>query len=486
MRWPIVRLIWHRELRDLVRDRRWLFMLLGLPVLLYPAFGLVGLLFALATIDQKTPVGVYGTENLPQPRPNAPLGPTADVAWLAAVPRPGLSVADLVAAGAVAEACARHTTDPPLFAGDGFVSDFGDELRDLGALRVVRLDSPDRGPLDAKQVHAILVIPIDFAEKLRSGGRPAVEVLSREGDEISKLATKRLGNVLASYRRALRQARFMREGLPADFDQVFTVRDPDVGKRLIDRTLDELRDVLVKFLPFMLVMWSMAGALYPAIDLCAGEKERGTMETLLISPAGRAEIVAGKYLAVWLLAAVTALWNLIWMGGGALLGAAALGMPLIRPIGLFWCAVFVVPLAALYSGLCLALGVYARSTKEGQYYLMPIFLGTMPLVTLSLAPGIELNLGTSLIPITGACLLLQQLMQPSADITAGHYVIPVLGSLAACVGLALWWAEAQFRREDVLFREAERLDLRTWLRTAFRPRALPAVRAAHPPPPSRS
>src|SRR5947208_14738226 len=102
MRWPIVRLIWHRELRDLVRDRRWLFMLLGLPVLLYPAFGLVGLLFALATIDQKTPVGVYGTEHLPRPATTAPIGPVADLAWLTAVPIPGVTMADVATAGAFA------------------------------------------------------------------------------------------------------------------------------------------------------------------------------------------------------------------------------------------------------------------------------------------------------------------------------------------------------------------------------------------------
>src|SRR5204862_8137299 len=195
------------------------------------------------------------------------------------------------------------------------------------------------------------------------------------------------------------------------------------------RTLDELRDVLVKFLPFMLVMWSMAGALYPAIDLCAGEKERGTMETLLISPAGRGEIVAGKYLAVWTLAAVTALWNLIWMGGGALLGGRLLEMELVRPEGLFWCALISVPLAALFSALSLALSVYARSTKEGQYYLLPIFLGTMPLVLFSLAPGLELTWRTSLIPVTGLCLLLQRLILPPPEGPPWAYFVPVLLSL---------------------------------------------------------
>src|SRR5690348_1714139 len=103
MRWPIVLLIWHRELRDLVRDRRWLFMLLGLPVILYPAFGLVGLLFAVATIDQKTPVGVYGAEHLPRPTADAPIGPVADLAWLTTVPGPTLTPADFAVAGAVAE-----------------------------------------------------------------------------------------------------------------------------------------------------------------------------------------------------------------------------------------------------------------------------------------------------------------------------------------------------------------------------------------------
>ena len=60
-------------------------------------------------------------------------------------------------------------------------------------------------------------------------------------------------------------------------------------------------------------MWSLAGALYPAVDLCAGEKERGTMETLLISPASREEIVWGKFLTIWLFSATTALLNLLSM-----------------------------------------------------------------------------------------------------------------------------------------------------------------------------
>src|SRR5206468_5173560 len=69
-----------------------------------------------------------------------------------------------------------------------------------------------------------------------------------------------------------------------------------------------------RLFPFLLVMMSLTGAFYPAVDLCAGEKERGTMETLLISPASRAEIVVGKFLTVVLASMATALLNLASMG----------------------------------------------------------------------------------------------------------------------------------------------------------------------------
>src|SRR5262245_22979215 len=163
-------------------------------------------------------------------------------------------------------------------------------------------------------------------------------------------------------------------------------------------------------------MWSLAGALYPAVDLCAGEKERGTMETLLISPAGREEIVWGKFLTIWVFSASTALLNLVsmgvtmWLFGGVLTKEAAPG-----PDALFWCVLLLLPLSAFFSALCLAMGAYARSSKEGQYYLMPLFLVTMPLVFLTLAPRVELNPLYSLVPVTGVALLLRRLMESSLE-----------------------------------------------------------------------
>src|SRR5205085_2039471 len=120
MRWSVVRLIWFREVRDLLRDRRTLFMMVGLPVLLYPAFGLIGFLFALSMLDQVAVVGVYGQENLPaataQPTTTGPL-PAQVAGWLAALPTPEAGPGSAAALAAVAGAVRvrqEHTDFPPL------------------------------------------------------------------------------------------------------------------------------------------------------------------------------------------------------------------------------------------------------------------------------------------------------------------------------------------------------------------------------------
>ena len=119
-------------------------------------------------------------------------------------------------------------------------------------------------------------------------------------------------------------------------------------------------------------------------------------------------------------------------------------------------------MSALFSALCLACAAFARSTKEGQYYLMPLLLVTMPLMMLPMSPGIELNLGNSLIPITGVVLLLRALVEGNYG-DALPYVIPVCGTSLICCLLAIRWAVYQFNQESVLFRESERLDLRRWI-----------------------
>ena len=126
-----------------------------------------------------------------------------------------------------------------------------------------------------------------------------------------------------------------------------------------------------------------------------------------------------------------------------------------------------VPLSVFFSAICLALAVLARSMKEGQYYMTPLYLVCLPLIFLTLAPGIELNLFYSLVPVTGVSLLLRALILGDYAV-AWRFFLPVLVPTIIYGAIALRWAIDQFEREDVLFREAERFDLRIWVRHLLR------------------
>ena len=150
-------------------------------------------------------------------------------------------------------------------------------------------------------------------------------------------------------------------------------------------------------------------------------------------------------------------------------GWPAFGPPPLMALAVL--AVALVPMAALFSALCLALAALARSTKEGQYYLMPLLLATTPLVILPMSPGVELNLGNSLIPVTGVVLLLRSVLEGDYWLAARYSPVVAVVTLLACL-MAIRWAVEQFNSESVLFREGERFNLGLWLR---RLRARPAA-----------
>jgi sodium transport system permease protein len=329
--------------------------------------------------------------------------------------------------------------------------------------------APYRALLDDRKIDLLVVLPPAFQETLRRSDRPILYLFTREKDETAKLVNLRVTAILERWFRDLKAIRLAKAGLPGDFDVPVFIYDPERAKSITQQEEENLFTLLVRVFPFILVMWSLAGALYPAVDLCAGEKERGTMETLLISPASREEIVYGKFLTIWLFSAATALLNLLSMGLTTWRLGNVGGADTFSFAAVFWCIALVLPLSAFFSALCLSVGAYARSSKEGQHYLMPLFLGTMPLIFLTLAPGVELNPFYSMVPVTGVALLLQKLVAAeTTDRGLYLYFIPVLAPMVLYSWLALRWAIGQFNREEVLFREAERLDVGLWFKRLLR------------------
>ncbi len=187
--------------------------------------------------------------------------------------------------------------------------------------------------------------------------------------------------------------------------------------------------------------------------------------------------MTGKLFTVMLFSLMTSLLNLLSMavtgdlvishlpGSGG--EAVHLGMPPF--VSQLWLILALIPVSALFSALCIALASFARSTKEGQYYLMPLVLVTLPLVILPMGPGMELNLGNSLIPLTGLVLLLRSLLEGNYLAALPYAPIVVAVTLLCCL-MAVRWAVEQFNKESVLFRESERLDVGLWLRHLLRDR----------------
>ncbi|MDG3002653.1 ABC transporter permease subunit/CPBP intramembrane protease [Paludisphaera mucosa] len=444
MNWSNVFLIFRREGLDQLRDRRTLFMVVFFPILLYPIIGAGVLQFAAALQEKPRRVVIVGAEHLP--------------------------------------------ADPPLLAagGNAFNAALFDSPAEAARLHVQR--EPDEGPWSKPEnrelavrngeASAVVVIPPDLPEQFRAKADVAIPIHYKSVDETSKITYLRVREALDRWKSGIVEDRRKRDNLPAGYAQPIEVKALDAA------TTQEIGgSVWGRIFPFLLVLMSLTGAFYPAVDLCAGEKERGTMETLLISPAGRAEIVMGKFFAVLAASVTTAVLNLVSMGatglqlarratgfgGGEAAGeaAAALAPPTLQSA--FWMIVLLIPLAAFFSAICLALAAMARSMKEGQYYMTPLYLICLPLIFLTMTPGIELNAFYSIVPVTGVALLLRALIVGDYG-TAFRFFIPVMLPTIVYAWLALRWAVEQFQDEAVLFRESERFNLMQWLRSVVRDR----------------
>ncbi len=461
MKWSNVKLIFSREVRDQLRDRRTLFTIAVLPMLLYPLLGMSFLQVSQFMHERPTEIWVAGSKNLPDTPPlidgksfHADLC-TANESRLMILDteRP---IPENVTAAQFPQYARQLIQEGKYAAVVRFPRGFADALA-----RFRSADQQPRGDAGAAQLPELLT----------------PELIFDAANDKSLYANGRIRRVLSTWQRAIVRQYLSDRSISPDITNPFEIKDVDVSVEMSRRAA-----LWSKVLPFVVFIWALTGAFYPAVDLCAGEKERGTLETLLSSPAERSEIVMGKLLTIMGFSSATSLLNLLCM---AITGTAVIMFqPGQFPIGppplsaLLWLALALLPISALFSALALAIAAFARSTKEGQYYLMPLLLISLPLMILPMLPAVELNLGTSLVPITGMMLLIRALVEGQFS-EAAVYVPPVLLVTGGCCFVAIRWAVNQFNNESVLFRESERADLRLWLRHALRERqATPTIAQA--------
>jgi sodium transport system permease protein len=305
-----------------------------------------------------------------------------------------------------------------------------------------------------KQLRAAVQIPRGFDAAI-AGGKPAqVAIFDYEGEIKSEIATRRLEAFFQDFRQATIEERLAARNLPSNF-----VRPFEVEKKNVAPPEKVGAAVFGGLIPYLVILLCMTGAMYPAMDLTAGEKERGTMETILTSPVSRTHLVLGKFLTVLTASISTAALSVLSMAlsfrySQNLLKdvppelAAQVHLRL-NPGAVVAVFAMVLPIAVLFSAALLSIALFAKSYKEAQSYISPLMIVVILPAVASMLPGIELNTRLALVPILNTSLV-------SKEIVSGtyhwNYIALIFASSCGYAAAALFAAVKLFQREDVLFR----------------------------------
>jgi sodium transport system permease protein len=212
--------------------------------------------------------------------------------------------------------------------------------------------------------------------------------------------------------------------------------------------------LLPGLVPLILILMTITGAVYPAIDVTAGERERGTLEILAAAPVPRLDVLFAKYVAVLTVAMLTALVNLgsmaftLYLSGVA---ATLLGPEALSPIVWLQVLALLLLFAAFFSAVLLTLTSFARSFKEAQAYLVPLMLVALLPGILSLIPGLQLTGVLAVAPLLNVALLTRDLLEGNAH--PGSAVV-VVASTLLYAALALALAARIFGAEAVLYNQS--------------------------------
>jgi len=407
MRWAFIGRIAAKEIRSTLRDRRAILSNLLLPLLLLPVIMLglpllMGGLFERETTSA-TEVAVEGAEHLPG------------------------------------------------------------ELRALFEAQALQLVAVDDA-VEAVRSNAYpagIRIPAHFAATVAAGNRPTLELVSKEGNLRGELNAGKFRSAIDLYRRVLVREQLIAAGLDPRLLEPVSILTRDASSEA-ERSSGQLSWLI----PFFIAVWALAGGQMTAIDATAGEKERGTLEVLLVTPVRRSEVVVGKFLAVvtfGLTAAVMAIVGFV-LGGTLLrslflpqLGAEAGaivdvmgGQLTVTPLTVLLLVGSSILMAALVAALLMSVTLFARSFKEAQTYVAPMsMLLVIPAVALQFKDLIGAGATAYLIPVYNVMILMDDAVK---GVFAWGPTLAAWGTMLLLIAALLAFAYLNFRRESVLFR----------------------------------
>jgi sodium transport system permease protein len=434
--------VFRKEVLDLIRDRRTLIFMVVLPLVLVPGlmyfFGSFTIGSEKKIAEQGSTVAVIGAENAP-----------GLVAFLQNEEKNKFEPEEDSAASAF------------------LIEDRSGVNAFINVTTTVESVEQAHEMIRNEELEAALVIPPDFSARLdqamsdmagdREGAKTTfpsdlnlrIDYLST--NDYSKKAYERLEKSLNTYRDRVVGRRLSQAG----YDRTMIEPWKNVRSDLATQK-EKMGEVLGSILPYMIIILAFSGASFPAIQLGAGEKEQKTLETLLVSAVGRADMVAGKFLTIMITGIISAALSLVgmWYGFtqmGASTGMADLFKVQIDPMSVAFALGLIVPLALVFAGVLLSVSVLARSFREAQSYISPMsFLIILPAFA-SFLPGIKLNMWLSMVPILNVSLVLRQVLSGKLMQVLPYYFMTIASTLVFAA-LAIWFCAWMFRREQAIFK----------------------------------
>jgi sodium transport system permease protein len=306
-------------------------------------------------------------------------------------------------------------------------------------LALIRADSLD----------GVFVIASDFDDEVAELKPGRVDFYYKSTDD-RPIVQNRLRETLEEYERELLDERFQRLEMDASMVDAVELKSHNVAS-MEERVGKSVGGML----PYMFIIFCFIGAMYPAIDLGAGEKERGTMETLLTAPVNRFHILLGKFGVVVVSGLVSATVSIagLYIGIKQSSEIPPEFMDLIVKL-LGWDTILLLlsllfPLTIFFAGILLSVSLTARSFKEAQSLISPLNIAVILPAAIGLIPGVTMSYRTALVPVLNVSLATKEII--AGTIQTPHLVL-VYASLIVLAVASLYGSAWWFRRESTIFR----------------------------------
>lgn len=395
-------LVFLKELKELVRDKKTLFFMIALPLLIFPLiFGGVAFVTKQAIEKAETKVLKYA-----------------------------------VVGGEYAPIITEKLEQPAKF-----------EKVDIGS------QSDYTSLIRNETIDFVLIIPSTYSEEVLGNGQSTIQLYLNDAG--LNLVYQRVNEIVKEQADASQLLAFASLGLDANQQQALL--EPIVLEKI--NTADDRENWGEKIggmLPYLLFILCLQGAMFPATDIGAGEKERGTLETLLISPIDRNKIVFGKFFTIAFAGTMTALITVASMAGWGLVLSQGMAVKFVADfmgqigvIDFILIFLMLVPVVAIFAAVLLSISIYAKSFKEAQSYMGPLVIFVIIPVILALLPGVELKGGWAWVPLTNVALAMKELVKGTMDY---YQLIAIFGSTVLIAGALIGFCVYWFKQEKVLFR----------------------------------